>query len=251
MFYWVGYIYDFTKANPENYPRPGPPSFEPPLFRFEGFNVARFAEVSPGNYEMLSREISVYQDPNSGEILDCWRSPLILGRPSLRVLHVANDPVNFGVGPVSFVELGERISFFSDILLAYRSPLAGGYEDFSASDVYQSNELFNFYVDRDSLEDESVLSAPVEISWTRVGQYLPWMQMGSEEGQLIYHVRGYKGLDGVEGLPQELLDWTRTVAGEAFLNAPEEIPASYQPNATTWRVFKEAFDSGAYTPNCD
>ena len=251
VFYWVGYIYELTRANPGNYPRPGAPTFESPLFRFEGFNVARFAEVSPGSYEMLSREVSVYQDPNSGEILDCWRSPLIPGRPSLRVLHVANDPVNFGVGPVSFVELGERVSFFSDVLLAYRSPLAGGYDDFSASDVYQSNELFNFYVDRISLEDESVLSAPVEISWSRVGQYLPWMQMGSEEGQLIYHVRGYKVLDGVEGLPQELLDWTRTVAGERFLHAPEEIPASYQPNATTWRVFKETLDSGAYTPSCD
>ena len=58
-------------------------------------------------------------------------------------MHVANDPVKFGVGEVNYTELGDQVSFFS-VLLAYRSPLADRdvFAPFSASDVYQSNELF-------------------------------------------------------------------------------------------------------------
>ena len=168
-------------------------------------------------------------------------------------MHVANDPVNYGVGETDFVELGDRISFFSDIILSYRSPLAGvaEYEAFSAGDVYQTSELFNYIVARKDLEDERVLSAPVEISWTRVGQYLPWMQMGDTRGYLVYHVRGYKVLGGVDELPGPLVEWTRNVAGEKFLKSPSFIPASYEPNETTWRVFRNALESGDYTPECE
>ena len=118
------------------------------------------------------------------------------------------------------------------------------------NNLSQRVELFNFIVSRDDLENEDVLSAPVEISWTRVGQYLPWMQMGDRPGHLIYHVRGYKVLGGVSELPGQLLNWTQTVAGERFLRSPEFIPQSYQPNATSWRVFREALDSGAYSAEC-
>ena len=53
----------------------------------------------------------------------CWENILRPERPVVSVMHVANDPVNFGVGEVSYTELGDRISFFSDVLLSYRYPL--------------------------------------------------------------------------------------------------------------------------------
>lgn len=73
-----------------------------------------------------------------------------------------NDPVNFGVGYVNHVELGDRISFFSDVIVSYRSPLAGDPQlsPFSASDVYQSNELFNFIASRKDLENEELDTVP-------------------------------------------------------------------------------------------
>ena len=252
VFYWSGYVYNVMPKDPEEFRRGGSIDFAEPLFRFEGFNVARFAQDGPSNFTMLSREVSVYQDPRTGAIIDCWTNTLRDDRPELRVMHVANDPVNYGVGTVDFVELGDRVSFFRDILLSYRSPLAGDedYSEYSASDVYQSNELFNFIVSREDLENEDILSAPVEISWTRVGQYLPWMQMGDTTGHLVYHVRGYKVLGGVESLPPRLLNWTRNQAGEEFLTSPAYIPQSYEPNATTWRVFREAVESGDYRSEC-
>ena len=76
------------------------------------------------------------------------------------------------------------------------------------------------------------------------------MQMGDRQGNLVYHVRGYKVMGGVSELPAQLLNWTRTEAGEEFLRSPEFVPQSYQPNATSWRVFRDALDSGRYTSAC-
>ena len=253
IFYWQGYIYHQRNKDSRQFPQGGyNVDFESPLFKFEGFNVARFAEDGAGGYYMVSREVSVYENPDSGEIINCWENSLLPERPSQSVMHVANDPVNFGVGEVNYTTLGDQVSFFSDILLAYRSPLADREElaPFSASDVYQSNELFNFYVTREDLEDPTIQSAPVNISWTRIGQYLPWMQMGNTPGKLIYHVRGYKVLKGLEALPSQLLEWTVNVAGPKFLTSPDTVPQGYQANATTWRVFKEVAEAGAYSPLC-
>ncbi len=253
IFYWQGFVYPYQDKDPRRFaPQAYNVELEAPLFSFEGFNVARFAEDGAGGYYMLSREVSVYRDPNTGKIIDCWENKLLPNRPKVRVLHVANDPVNFSAGPVNFSQFGNRVSFYSDVLISYRSPLAGesALSPFSASDVYQSNELFNFYTARKDLENPNLRSVPVDISWTRVGQYLPWMQMGDRPGKLIYHVRGYKVLEGLEGLPSDLINWTIDVAGPKFLTSPTEVPRGYQPNATTWRVFKENALSGNYNPSC-
>ena len=253
VFYWSGYIYNLVAKDPADYARTGDIDFASPIFKFEGFNVARFAESGPGEYMMLSREISVYRDPRTNAIIDCWTNTLRSDPLEVRPMHVTNDPVNFGVGTMNYIELGDRVSFFSDILLAYRSPLAGQdvYDNFSASDVYQSNELFNFIVSKKDLENPSIKSASVEISWTRMGQYLPWMQMGDQAGHLIYHVRGYKVPNGVDGLPESLREWTENNAGTQFLRSPQEVPWDYAPNATTWRVFRAKLDTESYDPQCD
>lgn len=74
--------------------------------------------------------------------------------------------------------------------------------------------------------------------------------MSDQPGKLIYHVRGYKVLKGLDGLPNDLVNWTIDVAGPRFLTSPTQVPQGYQPNATTWRVFKETITSGNYDPTC-
>ena len=43
-------------------------------------------------------------------------------------------------------------------------------------------------------------------SWARIGPYLPWMEMGSAEGGLVYSAPFLK-LSNVEELPSQLLEW--------------------------------------------
>jgi len=43
-------------------------------------------------YKLVSREILLYLDPQTGEVLETWQNPW--SGETVRVLHVANDPVN-------------------------------------------------------------------------------------------------------------------------------------------------------------
>ncbi len=253
VFYWSGYIYEIEEKNPDDYRQIGVPTFESPILKFEGFNVARFLKDQAGNHIMLSREASFYINPDTNKIIDCWLNTMLDTPKEVPVLHVWNDPVNFGTGYVDFLELDkDKLSFYTDILVSYRSPLAANenYLPYSASDVYQSSELFNFYVKRSDLENPMIASAPVEISWTRIGQYLPWMQMGQKNGKLLYAVRGYKLPNGWQDLPQKIKDRVTQENKLEFMNAPSEIPDGFVPNMTSWRYFKQQFDSGNYQITC-
>jgi hypothetical protein len=210
-----------------------------PLFRFEGFNVARLLP-GDGRPVLVSREAGFYLDPSSGERLRCWNGK--------RVLPVWNDPVSFPLGEVPYDSAGDQVVFHQTIVLAYPSPLAGpAYAPYSADDLYQSTEVFTFFVPRRLLAEPRRSSVPAALAWTRVGPPLPWMQLGATDVRLVYTVRGHKLERGWADLPARIRS---AVAAEnpAFAHAPETLPSG--PNATSWRYFKQELDAGRYTPAC-
>lgn len=245
-FYWSGYIYDHQDVDPyaaaEN-------DWSSPIMRFEGFNVARFEKVRDGVYNMITREISVYRHVN-GAIIDCWNNGVLgVEEPeSVRVVHVQNDPVNFQVSGADYVEIGDTIAFRMEVVMAYPSALSvDDYPEYSASNTYQTAELFNFYASRADLEDPEQRSVPAHISWSRVGQYLPWMKVGQRSGKLIYHVQGYKVMDGWEGLPEDLREWVEENAPE-YQDAPSHL--DWSENMTSWRYFERLLSEGDYDSSC-
>lgn len=245
VFYWTGEIFADI---PTTIAPPGGPVFGQPLLKFEGFNIARFTPAAGGT-QMLSRELALYLDPSSGEVLDCWPNPLNGGR-RVRVLPVLNDPVNFVLGGgADYTADGEDVTFSTNVFITYRSPLpVASYPSYSASDAYQSSEMFNFFVRRSDLEYLGHTSVPARISWVRVGQYLPWMQLGQAAGRLVYHTRGRKLLGGFSELPQRIREYVSSRAPD-YEHAPSS--ASAGSNATSWRYFKAQVDQGTYTPECD
>jgi len=244
VFWWTGSIYLVQDADPF-----GPPvtDFPGPILRFEGFNIARFEPVADGT-RMVSREMALYQDV-AGNRVDCWwNGNLGIDSPApVPVVHVWNDPVNHTIGGANYDELGDQIAFNTEIDLNYPSPLPlDSYPEYSQSNTYSGTELFNWYADRADLEDPTLDSVPVAISWTRVGQLLPWMQAGQTEGKLVYHTRGRKLMGGFEDLPDHLKDLVLAEAPE-YQTAPD---VDLSPNATSWRVFRSLVDSGEYSPSC-
>jgi hypothetical protein len=197
---------------------------------------------------MLSREVTVYEDL-AGNILECWNNG-VLGASvpaNVTVMQVWNDPVNFTIGGAEHVELGDQVMWNVDVVIAYPSPLSvADYPSYSAGNTYESAELFNFYVDRSTLEDPSLSSVPASISWTRVGQFLPWMQMGQAPGRLIYHARGAKLAGGWDALPDKLRRYVEERHPE-YRHAPTQDTS---PNATSWRRFKAIYDAGEYEDTC-
>ena len=246
IFYWTGFIYNQVDADPYGEPVS---DWGMPIMRFEGYNIARFRSRGPGVFDMLTREITVYQSVN-GRILDCWHNGVIGAESpeNVAVVHVQNDPVNFQVAGTDHVEVGDHISFSFEVQLAYESALSvDEYPDNSAGNTYQSLEMFNFYASRADLEDDSQRSVPAHISWTRVGQYLPWMKMGQTPGKLVYHAQGYKVMDGWDSLPDDLKTWVLDNAPD-YQHPPERWGAG--ENMTSWRYFDELVQSGGYDGTC-
>ena len=168
---------------------------------------------------------------------------------NVRVIHVENDPVNFVLSGSSYRELGDTIAWNMEMFLSYPTPVDfDDYPLYSASRTYQSIELFDFFSQRSDLENPELDTVPVYLSWSRVGQYLPWMNAGQEEGSLVYHAQGYKVLEGFEGLPEDLKEWTMNNAPE-YLHAP--LQDNWGSNMTSWRYMDKLLNDGTYNAECD
>ena len=247
FYYWKGLIYDRKYADPTGEPQS---DYGTPLMAFEGFNVARFEPVGNGVFDMVTREVSLYTSL-SGEIIDCWNNAVIGAEEPARVpvVHVTNDPVNFQISGADVTEMGEMIVFPMEVILTYESPLpVEDYPEYSASNTYESSELFNFFTTKAALRDPANESVPAHISWTRVGQYLPWMQVGQLQGHLVYHAQGRKLENGWDDLPANIRDWVEDNAPE-YKRAPET--QSWGSNMTSWRYFRRLIDRGEYASVCD
>ncbi|HMO38533.1 MAG TPA: DUF1838 family protein [Saprospiraceae bacterium] len=232
VYYWKGIIYSYI---------PGERGL--PLFELEAYNVARIVPVE-GGYQMLTREVALYKDLKTGEILEKWYNPFI--QDTVNVVHVWNDPVNqqyllkgrFGDWGVPWMRMGDgRIAMYSDIFLLYPSPLKReAFPENSRSDLYQASELFQFFINEADLNDASKQHVYSEVGWTRISDFLPWMRMGDRPGHLIYHCRGYKLMDGTfDALPAQVKAYVREHQPQ-FMHAPDTFES---PNMTSWRYFLE------------
>src|SRR5690606_753553 len=85
-YYWHGYAFSRVPGEADR-----------KLFRVEGMNIRQCGPLanarSPADFRLVSREILLYQDPDTHEVLRTWQNPWT-GK-TVEVLHVANDPVNF------------------------------------------------------------------------------------------------------------------------------------------------------------
>ena len=244
VFHWKGNIYAVQDADPYGTPISEYPD---PILKFEGFNIARFQETFDG-VRMVSREMSVYRN-TYGTIIECWDNGVLNPEEPKKVpvVHVWNDPVNFTLGGGTAHEMGEQVVWTTEIMLRYPSPLpVDDFPEYSAGNTYESTEMFNWYTMKEDLNNPDLDSVPVTISWSRVGQFLPWMQVGQTPGKLVYHTFGRKLMGGVDELPEDLKDYVMS-KDPKFMQAPA---VDTSPNETSWRVFKKLYESGEYSPEC-
>jgi|GEM_PF-408689 len=233
IFYAKGDIYGFVNGDRDK-----------ALMSFEMYNIARANKDENGGYVLLSREVGVYKDIRSGKILESFVNPYT--QEKVEVVHVWNDPVNqkftlkseYGEWSMNHTSLGkDRICMNADIFLTYPSPLpVASYPKNSQDDMYEAAELFQFYFSRTDMNNPNLNSIPVEISWTRIGPWLPWMNMGQRPGNMVYHCTGYKLMgDDYDELPAAFIDYIKSTKPE-FTNAPEVYS---KPNETSWTYFKK------------
>jgi predicted heme/steroid binding protein len=214
------------------------------LFSFEGYNIARCVKIE-GGWRLLTREVGLYRDPASRRILDgSWRNPLT-GHEN-QVVHVWNDPVNLQFlerNPrdgkpfqVPFTRVGADLCWHIEIFLRYPNPLPpSDFPTESASAFYESAELFQLYARIDDLRNPNLVSVPCQGSWVRMGQWLPWMEMGDRPGRLIYHCFTKKLENGYRDLPQDIREYVEQHHPE-YTEAPSNFMT---PNETSWTYFRK------------
>jgi hypothetical protein len=221
------------------------------LFKVEGMNVRQCVTVVDAvrgkGWRLVSREILLYLDPKSGEVVRNWTNPWT--GESVAVVHVANDPVNqrpaFATStdgkPYSIPSLRREGRWFfmpSEIPLFYTNPLQGEYQDYVGG-KYHAMEIFDFAFDaNEMLDTKNPTSYPI-ISWVRMADWLPWMKMRGRQGLVVINAMGNK-LKNYDELPAVLKTEIAANYPAYTTPPPGDDP---RPNETSWTVFKKFIDA--------
>ena len=239
-YHWEGRAYSRRRGEPDKH-----------IFDVEGMNVrscttATDPERGEG-FKLVSREILLYLDKDTGEILRTWENPWT--GEEVEVQHVANDPVNFGdyvVGrdgrpATTSVRIdGDKYIQTSTIPLFYPNPLGGSYQS-EVGGMYHATEMFNTLGDAESLLSPDTDTADAVVGWVRMSDWLPWMQMRGRDGIIYFHTAGRK-----LGSWDEMSD---RMKGEIRRNYPEYTTAppdgDPRPNMTSWKDYKRMREAKA------
>lgn len=227
---WTGSIYAFIPGQKRKR-----------LFKIVGMSVSRCLPSKAGGWEFTSRELTYYLDPNTNGILQRWENPWT--GETVPVMHVANNPVqaHFEGQFPAYIDR-DLATFVFDLFPTYPNPLAEDekFLGYSQTPTYQAVELFKLTVPLADLLNPDLNSvSKLDISWDRVGPWLPWMKMGDRPGHLIYSAWGSKVNDFSE--LSQLLQEEINRRIPLYKNAPQ-IPLD-QEDMTSWRYFQQHFDA--------
>lgn len=218
------------------------------LFDVEGMLIRQSADLHDAErgagFHRLGREMMVMRDPATGALLEEWDNPFTGER--VEVTQVANDHVNAryfernanGEPLTPAIKQSGPFWQMPLVLPIYRAnPLGAGYEA-EIGGMYHAVELFTFSGLAAQLNDPSVSSLDVAVTWSRISDWFPWMRMNGRDGFIFVHTTGAK-LPSFEDLPAELIGLIDK-SFPAFRSPP--AVGDDAPMDTSWteyRVLKE------------
>ncbi len=234
-FWWKGSVYSRVPGEMDRH-----------LFNVEGMSARACKRVMDptrgAGFRLVSRELLFYLAPKTDQILKKWKNPFT--GYECEVFHVFNDPVNQPpayAGPdTSFKGTFQdgRFILSLEVPLFYRNPLGGDYQDYVGGN-YHAIEMFNFFGAENDLLDEALNGVnDMTISWHRVSDWLPWMEMGDRPGMLIFVTSG-KRLASIEKLPARLKNEIRRSHPLYFSPPPLD---DARPNETSWTYYKKKIE---------
>ena len=217
------------------------------LFNVEGMNVRTCVTVDDPKrgkgWRLVSRELLLYTDPATGELLKTWNNPWT--GATVNVLQTANDPVNqrpqfaFDAdgkptatwrGTISGKTWWNTIT----VPLFYNNPLGGDYQK-NIGGTYHATEMFNFFGNIDELTNPKIANPAIQVGWVRFADWLPWMEMNGRAGLIYIHAAGRK-LDRFDQLPPVVLKAIETTYPEYSSPPPGD---DARENETSWTYFKK------------
>ncbi|NRB52086.1 MAG: DUF1838 family protein [Saprospiraceae bacterium] len=218
------------------------------LFNVIGINTRQCSvkedDTRGRGFRSVSREVMFYLDPETNEIMDVWTNPW--SGQEVPVVHVANDPVNMraysyekdesgkSTARVAMRKYGDVMVSSAEIPLFYSNPLGSEFQAYIGG-AYHAMEIFNTYYKAAEIENSKIAAlTQSNISWSRVAQWLPWMQMGDRAGIMVFNATGFSTFDEEEIWPA--LKAAIQERYPAYMTPPPlDDP---RPNETSWTVFK-------------
>ncbi len=223
------------------------------LFNVLGINVRHCMtmedDVRGRGFRSFGREIMVYMDPETDEIIDTWLNPW--SGEEVEVMHVANDPVNLrapmyernedgeATMEVNLRHYGDVVARSSEIPLFYTNPLGGEYQPYVGG-TYHAMEIFNSFYNAEKLLDNDAASiGQSHLGWSRVAKWLPWFKMGDRAGVMVFNASGFSTFDK-DKVPERLVE----ILNERYplYWEPPEL-GDNRPNETSWTVFKKMIEN--------
>lgn len=219
------------------------------LFNVLGINTRHCSviedDIRGAGFRSISREIMVYMDPETGEVIDTWMNPWT--GQEIEVMHVANDPVNMrdyryektadGEPESDFLaqRYGEMVATSFEVPLFYKNPLGGEYQPYVGG-TYHAMEIFNtFYNARNLINTRTRSVGESFLGWSRVAKWLPWLEMGDRAGLMVFNANGFSTFDKRK-IPADLMTILETRYPD-YLEPPGLDDK--RPNETSWTVFKK------------
>ena len=233
VFHFSGKVYSLV---------PNEKSME--LFDYEGCTISRIDSTEAG-YRLLGKEIGLFLDHRTGEILRTWKNPFTL--QIVPVIHVWNDPANqrfeYDANTLPYIrqflpstEIGESVVYHSELFPFYPHVLSRRlFGDQVQGDYLQSAELREYRVKQADLANTQSCSVPAEFSYIWISPWLPFMKMGDREGQMLFVLRGSKLEKGYEALPQHFREYI-SIHKADFEHSPREY---VEPNMNPWSYFRD------------
>ena len=238
VYHWSGKVYSRVEGERDRL-----------LFLGEGMNIRQCVAVTDPKrgkgFRQVSREVMLFLDPATGQVLRQWKNPWT--GENVEVMHIANDPVNgrptFPMGAdgkpysIAYKRMGDWVQMPLEVPLFYHNVLGGDYEDY-VGNQYHAMEIFDFAARADELFDTAKPTAYPSVSWVRISNWMPWMKMGSRQGLVVFNAMGAK-VKSFDELPAVL---KQEIAANypAWTSPPPGDDA--RPNETTWTVFKKKID---------
>jgi len=186
------------------------------LVGFELLSTAKFIpyqgpELPEGmvGYSKVLREIGLYTDLETGEVLEEWVNPYF--NEKQKVVPIANDPFNNHITPfankgpsygglrpltakdapldLDFVRKGDMLHLFRHINLYYPSALQPElWARENGNDFNQVTETFLFQIPWADMQNPDIGSVTYHGTWSRTTPWLPWMLMGKTQGHCQYNI---------------------------------------------------------------
>lgn len=118
--------------------------------------------------------------------------------------------------------------------------------------MYQAGEFFTFTCPTASIEQDDGTIDKVQVNWTRISRFPPFMKMGNKQGYLVYHCTGYK-------LPpnatfRDLQSPVLVKEIEARVPTYAHAPEAYDPNVksvSSWSYFRQHFEEYKNNPDLE